>query len=460
MKITRIKYLVLILSLSMAANTSLFAQGDIEDYLVGKVENINMVYKPVVGVGIGAFNFLGDVQNPNLTPFNGTLGYKVNLSTFVDNNNYIRANFYAMLGQLTGNERNVKINADNSVDLSRNLNFKSDILMFGFNLNYDFDHWIKRHRTIHPFVSVGFEIITFDSKTDSIGAENTRYHYWTDGSIRNMPEGSAGAQLMKRDFRYETDLRQFDWGLGDYPQYAFAVPVDAGFDFWLSDRVMFRVGASYHFVFSDAIDHVSHKNDPSLGPVGNKRGDDFIFSYFSLHLDLFTSDRELEWNALAREIEFDATLMGDEDGDGVFDGWDHCPGTPWGVETDTTGCPRDTDKDGISDYLDDEPESRRGAMVDERGVEMSNEDVIKRIDQTNAVAREDVSKYLREPSSYAHYKKLTYKEIPEKFKKVDADGDGYISFDEMMDAIDGFFDFDSELGTDDIYELNEFFFTQ
>lgn len=458
MRIFHPKYLLLLVSLTFAYHS--FGQGDIEDLLHQKVENINLVTKPVIGVGIGAFNFMGDVRNPNQSPFNGALGYKVNLATFIDNKNMLRGNFFAMLGQLGGNERNVNLNADGSVDLSRNLNFRSDIFMFGFNINYDFDHWIKKHRTIHPFVSVGFEVMTFDSKIDSIGAENTQYNYWTDGSIRNMPEPNAAAQLMRRDFEFETGLRQYDWGLGDYPQYAFAVPVDVGLDFWLTDRMMFRVGTSYHFVFHDAIDHVSHENDPTLGPVGDKRGDDFMFSYFALHFDLFSSDREIEWNKNFVALEFDPTMAGDEDGDLILDGGDDCPGTPWGVEVDTLGCPTDKDFDGIPDYLDDEPDSRLGAMVDERGVTMTDEEVIARLDQHAAVAREDVSMYLREPSSYANYKKRTSREIPEKFMGVDKDGDGYISFDEMMDAIDGFFDFDSKLTTDDIYELNEFFFTQ
>jgi hypothetical protein len=454
MRIIHPKYFLLLLSFCLVLIS--YGQGNVEDLLYQKVENVNMVYKPVVGVGIGSFNFLGDVRNPNLSAFNGSMGYKVNLSTFVDNKNYIKANFFFMLGQMSGNERSF-------TELDRNLNFKSDLLMFGVNLNYDFDHFIKKHRTVHPFISAGFEIITFDSKTDLIGAENTPYNYWSDGSIRSLPEGSGDdTPLMKRDFNYETGLREnFEWGLGDYPQYTFAVPFDAGLDFWLSDRVMFRVGTCYNLVFSDAIDHVSHKNDPDLGaPVGDKRGDDFLFSYFSLHLDLFSSDRELDWNKLYVDMEFDPTLDGDEDDDGIRDGYDYCPGTPWGVQVDTAGCAIDTDSDGIADYLDDEINSRAGAMVDERGVEMSDEDVIARLDQTNAVPREDISKYLREPSSYANYKKSTSKEIPEKFKSADANEDGYISFDEMMDAIDGFFDFDSELGTEDVYELNEFFFSQ
>jgi len=50
--------------------------------------------------------------------------------------------------------------------------------------------------------------------------------------------------------------------------------------------------------------------------------------------------------------------------------------------------------------------------------------------------------------------------IPGKFKAVDADGDGYISFDELVKAINDFFDSSSTLTSKDINELQEFFFEQ
>jgi len=439
----------------------LFSQGDIEDLLYTEVDNLNPVYKPVVGFGIGTFNFYGDVRDANQNPLNGTLGYKVNISTFIDNKHIIRANFFFMLGALSGNERSY-------VDLKRNMNFRSDILLFGVNLNYDFDNFYKKYRRVHPFISVGFEVITFNSKTDSlvnIEGVDTRYHYWRDGSIRNLPddgtnEANPNLTLLQRDYDYETGLREHDWGLGEYPQYGFAVPVDVGLDFWLSDRIMLRLATSYHFTFTDVIDHVSSKNDPNLGVVGDKRFDDFMYTYLSLHLDLFSSKKTLAIQRLFADVELDLTLIGDEDNDGYMDGWDKCPDTPFGVETDTTGCPLDDDYDGIPNYLDDEPLSRYGAYVDERGVEISEDDLIARLDMSNAVSRDEVELYLRTPSSYSRYQGATYEEIPEKFKKVDRDGDGYISFDEILDEIDNYFDFESDLDSDDIYELNNFFFSQ
>ncbi len=57
----------------------------------------------------------------------------------------------------------------------------------------------------------------------------------------------------------------------------------------------------------------------------------------------------------------------DSDGDGVFDQFDKCPGTPHGVTVDVNGCPLDSDGDGIPDYLDKCPDTPAGTKVDARG---------------------------------------------------------------------------------------------
>jgi len=50
--------------------------------------------------------------------------------------------------------------------------------------------------------------------------------------------------------------------------------------------------------------------------------------------------------------------------------------------------------------------------------------------------------------------------IPDKFKKVDVNGDGYISFDELLKTINDFFDGNSNFTPKDIKDLNDFFFEQ
>jgi OOP family OmpA-OmpF porin len=57
----------------------------------------------------------------------------------------------------------------------------------------------------------------------------------------------------------------------------------------------------------------------------------------------------------------------DSDGDGVADYLDKCPGTPAGASVDADGCPTDSDKDGVFDYLDQCANTPFGAKVDDRG---------------------------------------------------------------------------------------------
>ncbi|GIX31218.1 MAG: pilus biosynthesis protein [Porticoccaceae bacterium] len=60
----------------------------------------------------------------------------------------------------------------------------------------------------------------------------------------------------------------------------------------------------------------------------------------------------------------------DEDGDGVRNNRDRCPGTPPGESVDRRGCSasqRDSDGDGVSDAADQCPDTPRGTPVDGRG---------------------------------------------------------------------------------------------
>jgi len=381
----------------------------------------------------------------------------------VDNSHVLRADFFFMGGKISGNERSFN-------DPSKNFNFETDIYNFGVDLNYDFDHLFKnRSRRLHPFVSIGLATVLFNSRTDSIGGHfdpdlgtyaKAKYNYWTDGTIRSVPQFSGDGSMMRimqRDFDYETPLRQYDMGLGQYPEYAFVIPVDIGFDFQLSDRMMVRLGNSFCYTFSDVIDHVSSKN--TSGRIGKKGNDIFNFTYVSFHLDLFSSAKTLKIERLFREMEFDPMLYGDEDNDGYMDGWDDCPGTLPGVATDSSGCPVDTDNDGIDDYLDREINSRAGAFVDNNGVEINEETLVSLLDKSLAVGRNEVDFYLNRTEG-PYTRRTPGLAIPEKFTRVDTDADKYISFDEMLREIDKFFDFESTYTASDIYELNTFFFTQ
>jgi OOP family OmpA-OmpF porin len=57
----------------------------------------------------------------------------------------------------------------------------------------------------------------------------------------------------------------------------------------------------------------------------------------------------------------------DDDGDGVPNKLDKCPGTPLGARVDASGCPVDGDGDGVPDGIDQCPDTPKGATVDAKG---------------------------------------------------------------------------------------------
>jgi len=67
-------------------------------------------------------------------------------------------------------------------------------------------------------------------------------------------------------------------------------------------------------------------------------------------------------------VKVDATgCPMDSDGDGVDDGSDRCPNTPRGVKVNATGCPLDSDGDGVADDADRCPNTPAGTRVDASG---------------------------------------------------------------------------------------------
>jgi Ca2+-binding EF-hand superfamily protein len=55
---------------------------------------------------------------------------------------------------------------------------------------------------------------------------------------------------------------------------------------------------------------------------------------------------------------------------------------------------------------------------------------------------------------------MSFNDLPEKFHSLDIDTDAYLSFDELLKAIDDFFDYRSELNTEEVYRMINFFFAQ
>lgn len=452
----RTRNLLILLILMILPLTGIFAQDEDElDSLLRKEIIVeNPVYKPVIGFGAGVLNFYGDVKNAFIHPMVGNFAFKVNVSTFLDRKERnFTGNFFMLYGALTGNEQSFK-------DPSRNLNFQSEIISFGINTEYNFGHIFRKETSVlKPFISAGVEIIAFNSKGDLLDSEGRSYYYWSDGSIRDIDEAEKDNfpnEVLYRDWNFETDLRETNlYNLGSYNRTTFAIPIDIGVDFLVNPRIKMRLATSGHFTFTDLIDNVSWEGE---GIVGNKKNDHFTFTYLTMQLDLFSEPKvRVEQLMFAELDDFDYTMFEDEDADGVIDATDDCPRTPAGVEVDTLGCPYDDDNDGVPNYLDKESDTEPGAFVNENGVTLSEDEVIASLDFSEAVAREDLGLYFTELEAG---QRMSFNDLPEKFHLLDIDTDNYLSFEELLKAIDDFFDYHSTLITDEVYRMINFFFAQ
>lgn len=328
-------------------------------------------FKPTIGLGAGMFTFYGDYSGLKKyrtnNPLTSRVGYDLRVTQPLTP--WLDGSFYVLWGRLGANERS----------LDRNLNFESRVTIGGMNVAVNFGDLINANpdRVFEPYLSLGFESVEFLSKTDLIDAYGNTYHYWSDGSIRNIAEDASNASeavRIQRDFVYESDIRELNLdGFGKYPERTFAVPVGIGGKLKLSEKFNFRVGTALHYTFTDYIDGVT---DESVGTrQGDKWNDMFVFTSFNISYNLVGGRMsKSKWDeSLFTDAEFANLDTDDEDGDGVMLMEDDCPSTEPGVEVDERGCPKDEDGDGVPDYMDDEPGTSSGALVDERGRTMTDE---------------------------------------------------------------------------------------
>lgn len=413
----------------------------------------NLVFKPVLSFSYGVINFRGDVQNSISSPVIGNGAFGINVSTYLDRKQYFVANFSFLMGNLSGNVY------DHSY-LTRNLNFRTSLTSVGANVEYRFAGLIDNEALIRPYISLGAGIFNFNPKGDLVDAEGQTYYYWSDGSIRNVSEMSSAESFpLYRDYNYETDLRkreQQEYGLGDYSQIAFSIPVSVGAHFRISKRAFFSLGVSYYYALTDMLDNVAYEGTRIKGDKGN---DSFIYSNIALHFDLFSGPKTRIEEPLSDDLVFDPLLHEDEDDDLVMDLVDQCPETPYGVEVDSLGCPLDGDRDGVPDYLDLELFTAEGEWVDNKGVTLFEEEFLQIMEiRNNAMPREDVKAYT--DIIGGEYELTSNVEIPAKFQVLDTDGDGYLSFEEFLKVIDSYFDLQLDLDLEEIRELKDFFFSQ
>jgi hypothetical protein len=429
-----------------------------EDMLEEEVEVENPVYMPVLGFGGGMMSFYGDMAGNRNNLLAGTPAIKANISTFLDPQHYSKLNVFFNVGNLKGEDKQLfyDLARQNNPEQEPYYNFQTSVQSLGLNVDYGFGNFFPSgEKKVRPFVAVGVEAFFFSTNTNK-GDGTNEYQPWDKGLVANHSPGEilrpGETVSFQQDNDYEETVVKTSSG-----NVSFNLPsVDAGIDYYLSDRAKVRFGASFHFANTDFLDGVDNSSGSYL------KNDKYMMSYATFHYDLWSDDETItvEKYFLEMDAEDFAELAADEDYDNVLDFGDECPGTPFGVEVDTLGCPYDDDGDGVPNYMDEEANTPAGAFVDDKGMAIEASELANYLQKTeNAVPRSDVYDYMLSWSRY-NRSETAGLDIPEKFKPIDVDNDGYISFEELLKAIDNFFDFNSDFTTADIYELNDFFFAQ
>jgi hypothetical protein len=320
--------------------------------------------KPKVSLGAGRLGFYGDLYSKNFqSPLTARWAFDLNFSQRLTR--YLQLNFNVMFGKLGANEFS---------PIMHN-NFISEIRAGGVNLMYDFGNFIPDRYVIRPYFSFGISGFEFLSKTDLFDASGNKYYYWSDGSIKNMPEATPGSQFavdIKRDYVYETDIRESNVSLfGRYPERSFATVYGAGFVMKVTERVDFKFNFQMYITATDYIDGLTKANG------GNHHKDKFTYSSVALQYDLIAKPLKIKKRRKPvvdpNTVDWLAIDASDYDKDGVNDMADDCQGTPKDVKVNSKGCPEDSDGDGFEDYRDDEVSSPKGAIVDTKGVGVNDE---------------------------------------------------------------------------------------
>jgi hypothetical protein len=365
---------------------------------------------PLIGLGAGFTYFKGDVSPTKGTGGSFRTGYRFGVEQrFL---NTLGAELYGVYGTLAANERSLAFN--------RNFTTKFICVGGGLMLDFDNDFFLYRRAVVGPYIRVGFMWMNFDPYGDLTAANDSTYHYWSDGSIRDIDEATPNAQFIAnnlvRDYTYETRLTD---SAVNYQRSTMGIPLSVGTKFKFNRHVGVDFRATYNLTFSDYIDNVAFD-----------RNDSWLYVSASLYYQ-FNTPGQKEEGTKGKDI-----LHEDSDKDGVPDVDDLCAGTPPGVKVNKNGCPPDKDEDGVPDYRDKEPNTPKNTPVDKDGV-------------TTTLTQLDSLGNVINPNC-----------IPEQFRAADYDHNCVITADEINKVVDGFFDSEGDWTAEKINALIDYFFEQ
>jgi hypothetical protein len=233
------------------------------------------------GVCAGMNYYFGDLKNNQLSDivFYRRLGLQINLEREISNSMRIGAGFFT--GSIFGEQHTTL----------QNLNFKTSLLIPNLGLSYKFTNLVSGKNSNTRFclwLSAGVEDIFFNPSGDLNNGNGQTYYYWSDGSVRDIPQNavnSSQAQIITRDYNYETDYRKLNLdNAGKFPRSALGIFTGLAAEYKLSDAWYARIGTIYHFAQTDYLDNITSNSPGSR--KGNAGNDRFMFVYAGIFYNL------------------------------------------------------------------------------------------------------------------------------------------------------------------------------
>jgi outer membrane protein OmpA-like peptidoglycan-associated protein len=213
-----------------------------------------------IGLQGGYLGYYGDLQtewiDPELTD-NG-LAWGASLQKPLSRRWSFRLNY--LQGDFLANDR------DNS-RLDRSLNIQTELQ--SANTMFVYYPFAIRRRTnpLQPYIAAGLGYSYFKPYSNLKNSNNQLYFYWTDGTIRNMPEGSPNpenAEILTQDDTYETRLDKRN----DFNNHSLTIPLSLGLDYRLTSRINLSAELLISYHLSDHLDgyELGSKNDAVYYP--------------------------------------------------------------------------------------------------------------------------------------------------------------------------------------------------
>ena len=416
---------------------------------------------PYISIGGGNLSLINDDLNDGANLYN-VASWKWGVNAGIEHRTFSAVGFSLnfLYGSLASSERSHQTSTPENKNLG-NRNIETEIMNLDFKINVYLDNnlFINRASRWSPYLfgGVGY-ILQMKQRTDLIDADGNQYFYWDDGTVRDRPktqENLGTANVLDIDNKHETDLEEsFDFDGSKLKTGALAFPFGLGLRYKFGRKFHPDISATYYWSLTDHLD--GYKN--------RSQTDHFLYTSvgFAYHI---AAKKQQPDSSQFDSFDFLSIDNADDDEDGVINIEDLCANSPAGAAVDASGCPLDSDNDGVPDYRDAET-SADSAMVDVNGVTIDPDFLV--LPDTNAVAHSIIyeaypSMVFPKVGNYYSFEKPKEEDEAKElgdFMVVDQNGDGFISADEITWAIDAFFEGELDFSAAKLHDLIDFFFEQ